>query len=113
MTESAKQKLANELADKAKNYKTELDLERLHQLLQVVNLIRDYPKQAALAGAANRELDAMNAKQAEQDAKDAVDLKKKIAEAHAADTEEAAGNGPVRSAPPRPPTSPSLADSRR
>jgi hypothetical protein len=110
MTESAKQKLANELAEKAKHYKAELDLERLHQLLQVVNLIRDYPKQAALAGAANRELDAMNAKQAEQDAKETAELQKKIAEAHAADAE--AGNGPVRTAPSRPPTSPTLAERR-
>ena len=72
-------------AKEAKEYKTDLDVDRLHSLLQCVNLIRDYPKQSALAGAVNRELDAMNTKQAEEDAKETEEQKKEMAEAVSAD----------------------------
>ena len=73
-------------AKEAKEYKTDLDVERLHSLLQCVNLIRDYPKQAALAAALNRELDAMNTKQSEEDAKETEEHRKEMADAVSADS---------------------------
>jgi hypothetical protein len=86
MAESARQKLANELHEKAKNYKTTHDVERIHHIVAALSLMRDYPQHAAVANSLGKEMTALNAKQAEQDAKDADELQKKTAEAMAADT---------------------------
>jgi hypothetical protein len=78
-------KLLHEAAEKVKHYKAQFNVERARDLLQVTELIRDHPGQAALAGAAGKELAGMNAKQAEEDTKERADFDKKMAEAHAED----------------------------
>jgi hypothetical protein len=83
--ESAQARLAKEQADRLKSYKATEDAERAFYLLHAASLIRDYPGHAALAASFRRELDAMNARQVELDAKENEEEQKRVAAAKAED----------------------------
>ena len=107
MTEQ--QRVMQEMHEKAKAYKSPHDPERVFYLINACNIMKDFIGTAALAASFMKELQAMNMKQVEQDAKDAVEQQKRLADALA----ESDSSPPPRapSMPPRP-TSPTLADRR-
>ena len=112
MAESRVAQLLKKRLEKAKSYKAEFDVERAKDLLQVADLIRDFPGQAALAAAAGRELAGMNMKQTEQDLDDKEEADKEMAAARAADARGSEDERPLSGSPPSSPRA-NLLDTRR
>jgi hypothetical protein len=90
MADSAVSKFMKDRHEKAKNYKTKHDVERLHHIVAALFYMRDYPQNATLAADLGKEVAGMTAKQAEQDGKDAEEEKKALAEAVATDNKASA-----------------------
>ena len=101
---SEQEKLAHEVSEKAKSYKTPHDVERLHHMAAAAFYLRDHSAAAPISGSIGRELLALALKQGEQDDKDAEEAAKKLAAAKEADAKaaaEAAEEHESSSPPPR------------
>jgi hypothetical protein len=55
--------------DKEKSYRTQQDPSRVYHLISACNLLRDFPSASAVAATFMKELEGLNAKQIELDAK--------------------------------------------
>ena len=108
--QSAVAKHYHDKAEKEKGYKSRHDVERIHHITAALFYMRDYPQNATLAADLGKEIRAMTMKQAEQDAKDAEEEQKSLAEAQAADAKAVESQS---SPPPRAPSAPNLSDTRR
>jgi hypothetical protein len=84
----AVEKFFRDKQEAEKNYRTSLDVKRLHHIMAVVTRMRDYPAASLIAGL-NKELTAMNAAQVLKNIEQAAAQAKAFAAAQAADAAEA------------------------
>lgn len=87
--QTAVAKLWEKRSKEAKEYKTTHDVERAHHLIGALTQLKDHTGAVAVAASFARELAAMNAKQADLDAKEKEQQEKENAEAIAADAKAA------------------------
>jgi hypothetical protein len=63
-------KTATDAAEKAKGYRAQQDPSRVYHLISACSLLRDFPSASAVAATFMKELEALNKKQLELDARD-------------------------------------------
>jgi hypothetical protein len=62
-------KVAADAAEKVDSYRTQIDPSRVFHLMSACSLLRDFPSASAVAATFMKELQGLNAKQIELDAK--------------------------------------------